>query len=216
MIRRSAFNLAGWSLLTGFAANLAACSATVLTPSPADRLREENAALEAKVKSLEYGLAEAKAELADIERSRKDAAIDPEALASKPHLAVVEVAGSSVIEVDADGRGTLMARLVPRDGRGRFIQIAGRVSIRASLLSQNGSPTLVGERKFAPLEVQDAWRSGFFGTIYLFEVPVEIPAALRSVREATVLATFHDGIGGGEYSRLSIVPIVEENGKDSP
>lgn len=188
---------------------LAGCSLKVLTPSPEDRLREENAQLETDIAALRLELEEVRKKLADLAEPGDDGATpDPEALAARPRLVGIEIAGSSVIEADREGRGVLALRLVTRDGRGRFVQVAGRVSIRASVLGRQDVPRLVGEREFDPLEVRDAWRSGFFGTLYLFEVPIEIPPGLRSAEEATVLATLHDAIGGGEYSSHELVPIV--------
>lgn len=186
---------------------LVGCNTTILTPSPADRLREENSRLEADLARTSLELEESRRKLSTIETGGAGGAIDREALAAAPRLTVIEVAGSSVIECDAGGRGTLLVRLVPMDGRGRFLQITGRVSIRASVLDSESPPTLVGERTFGPIEVRDAWRSGFFGTVYLFEIPVELPTSFDSVDEASVLATFDDAIGGGTYCRLATVPI---------
>ena len=193
------------------------CTAKVLTPSPADRLREENAGLETTVANLELELAEAEtriASLVEAEENRAGVARDPEVLAATPHLARIDIAGSSGLEIDRSGRGTLFVRLVPRDGRGRFLQIVGRVSIRASVLAEESTPALVGERSFGPIEVRNAWRSGFGGSVYLFEVPVEVPAALRDAPDATVLAILRDAIGGGEYSRIGLVRMEIRDGSE--
>jgi len=204
MSRAALAVMSNWAMFL----SLAGCNLTVLTPSPADRLREENAALEADVASLERMLEESRAQFAAIEANRRDDEIDPEAWAAMPRLTGLEVSGSSVVEVAPDGRGVLMARIVPRDGRGRFLQITGRVSVQASVMVEGFEPVLVGSRSFTPGEVRDAWRSGFFGTIYLFEVPIEIPADSRSATEASVLASFHDAVGGGTFSRLANVSIA--------
>jgi len=205
--------------LAALVVTVAGCRATVLTPGPADRLREENARLESSIAALELEVEELRRKLAAAKPAPTPGEADAEARAAAPHLAGIEISAASVIEADAAGRGTLWLRLVPRDGRGRFLQITGRVSVRASVLAEGSPPAIVGEGNYSPLEVRDAWRSGFGGSLYLFEVPIEFRDGPPSSREATVLATFRDAIGGGTYSRLALVPIdVEESPSkdDSP
>jgi hypothetical protein len=186
---------------------LCGCDMKVLTPSPADRLREENDRLQAEVDGLRMRLVESESKLAMIGAEASFVPSDREALAAAPRLSSISIASSSVLRLGADGRGTLLVRLVPGDGRGRFMQITGWVSIRSSMLDRRSPPSLIGERSFSPGEVRDAWRSGFGGSVYLFEVPVVVPEVAEEFQEATVLATFRDAIGGGEFSRHGLVPV---------
>lgn len=197
--------------------SIAGCRATVLKPTPEDRLREQVQSLEIEVESLAARNRELEASLSAIASEKPPHAIDAEAAAAQPRLAGIAIGSASGIRAEPPAAGAeaapavLTVYLEPSDGRGRFLQVTGRVSIQASMPVEGAAPALLGERSFAPAEVREAWRSGFMGTHYTFEVPVEIPiAALRSGHarpEASVLLVLRDAIGGGEFSRLATVPI---------
>ncbi|MGA0174602.1 MAG: hypothetical protein ACO38V_01335 [Phycisphaerales bacterium] len=197
---------------------IAGCRATVLKPTPADALREQVQSLEIEVDRLSMRNKELEAALARTLSAAPPHSIDAEALAVQPHLARLGVGSASGIRVAAPSKdgSTIPANLTiyvePVDGRGRFLQVTGRISIQASMPIEGAEPIRLGERSFSPAEVRDAWRGGFMGTHYTFEVPVELPAAAlanQSDPQASVLVVFRDAIGGGEFSRLVTVPIDE-------
>jgi hypothetical protein len=203
---------------------IAGCRATVLKPTPADALREQVQSLEIEVDRLALRNRELEASLAKALSEAPAHSIDAEAFAVQPHLARLGVGSASGIRIagpSKDGSpipGNLTIYVEPVDGRGRFLQVTGRISIQASMPIEGAEPIRLGERSFSPAEVRDAWRGGFMGSHYTFEVPVELPAASladRSDPQASVLVVFRDAIGGGEFSRLVAVPIDEAVG-DSP
>ena len=192
------------------------CRGTVLKPTPADRLREQVQSLEIEVDRLSMRNQELETALAEATAATSTRSIDPEAAAAQPHLVRIGIGSASGIRLEtcetgaATISGTLTVYLEPVDGRGRFLQVNGRASIQASMPIEGGEPIRIGERSFSPIEVRDAWRSGFMGTHYTFEVPVAVPAgALASTADpqASVLVVFRDAIGGGEFSRLVTVPL---------
>lgn len=211
------------ALVSTLAATLpvfAGCRATVLKPTPADSLREQVQSLEIELARVSDRNRELEAALAKAASDAPSRTVDPDAAAAHPHLVRIVVGSASGIRigpsesVDPKVHGSLRIHVEPADGRGRFLQVTGRVSIQASMPIEGGDPILLGERSFSPIEVRDAWRSGFMGTHYTFEVPVEMPrAALEASADpqASVLVVFRDAIGGGEFSRLVTVPIDDSS-----
>ncbi len=192
------------------------CRATVLKPSAADSLREQVQSLEIEVDRLSQRNRELEIALEKATSEAAIRAIDAEAAAAQPHLVRIGVGSASGIRIvgsdsgDSAIPGLLTVYIEPADGRGRFLQVTGRVSIQASMPVEGGQPIVLGERSFSLIEVRDAWRGGFMGTHYTFEVPVAMPrAALDAIPDpqASLLVVFRDAIGGGEFSRLVTVPI---------
>jgi outer membrane murein-binding lipoprotein Lpp len=192
------------------------CRATALKPSPADSLREQVQSLEIEVDRLSLRNHELEVAVEKASSEASNRVIDAEAVAAQPHLVRIGIGSASGVRigpsdvVDRMLPGSLTVYVEPVDGRGRFLQVTGRVSIQASMPVEGGEPILLGERSFSPIEVRDAWRSGFMGTHYTFEVPIEIPrTALEAVADpqASVLVVLRDAIDGGEFSRLVTVPI---------
>jgi hypothetical protein len=203
-------------LLAATLSAIAGCRATVLKPTPADALREQVQSLEIEVDRLSMRNQELEAALAKALSDAPAHSIDAEAAAVEPHLARLGIGSVSGIRLTApsqDGStipGTLTVYVEPIDGRGRFLQVTGRISIQASMPIEGEEPIRIGERSFSPAAVRDAWRGGFMGTHYTFEMPVEVPVAALAGQSdplASVLVVFRDAIGGGEFSRLVTVPI---------
>ena len=211
--------LRGWIACSAlFTAMIVGCKGTALAPTPADRLREQVQTLETQVAMLEGRNRELEAAIADrgSDSVTSPADLDAEAELARPRLARIQIGPATRIElVPADATreamsGTLFLSMDPSDGRGRFMQVVGRASVQVSIPVEGSSPIVVGERSFSPGEIRDCWRSGFMGTHYTLEVPVQIPSAVLeedSALEASVLLVFRDALGGGVYSRLVAVPI---------
>jgi outer membrane murein-binding lipoprotein Lpp len=164
---------------------LAGCSAKVLSPTPADQLRRQNAELAAKVDSLERQLSEARTALA-ADSSRLKAgggeaepaegaglALSPEAIEATPHLAGIAIAGSSHTDRPLSGEGCV-ARIyvMPVDGMGRFLQVVGTASVTLYWSPPGCEAEVLSCHEFGPLAVRAAYRSGFGGTHYTLEWPV--------------------------------------------
>ncbi len=178
--------------LAGAAIALAGCSAKVLSPTPADQLRRQNAELTAKVESLERQLSEARTALA-AESSRPKAgsgeaepgegaglALSAEAIEATPHLAGISIAGSSHTDRQLHGDGCVArVYLTPVDGMGRFLQVVGTASVTLYWSPPGCQAEVLSCHEFGPLALRAAYRSGFGGTHYTLEwpvVPVGAPA----------------------------------------
>lgn len=176
-------------------AALGGCQAKVLSPTPADQLRRQNADLAAKVASLERQLSEARTAMAESVAHRanpergtgagRDAAggapaLSPEAIAATPHLAGVSIAGSSHTDQPLQGDGCV-ARLymTPVDGLGRFIQVVGTASVTLYWSPPGCEAEVLSCHEFGPLALRDAYRSGFGGTHYTLEWPIERKGSAR-------------------------------------
>ena len=173
---------------------LAGCSAKVLSPTPADQLRRQNAELAAKVESLERQLSEARTALAEAssrpqagdgkagaELAGADASaatLSPEAIEATPHLAGMTIAGSSHTDRALSGEGCV-ARiyLTPVDGLGRFLQVVGSASVTLYWSPPGCEAEVLSCQEFGPLALRGAYRSGFGGTHYTLEWPIATTGA---------------------------------------
>lgn len=187
------------------ALSLSACGrARILSPSPADELRVEVRDLREQVEALERRNAELERSLSA--EVRAEAGGDADAEAARPRLVAIELGSASGVRRDRQDprRGTLVVYLETLDGRGRFLQATGRATVKAVSVEVDSPPRTLGERSYSPVEFRDAWRSGFMGTHYTLEVPVDIP---DGARECAVLVELREAFGGGTFSRLRTVPI---------
>lgn len=178
----------------GAALGLQACQAKVLSPTPADQLRRQNVELAAKVESLEQQLSEARtamataqarhlavAPVASADGGSGGAAAQPlsaEAVEATPHLAGIGIASSSHTDRPIRGDGCV-ARiyLTPVDGLGRFIQVVGTASVTLYWSPPGCQAEVISCHEVGPLALRDAYRSGFGGSHYTLEWPIELPAA---------------------------------------
>jgi outer membrane murein-binding lipoprotein Lpp len=157
------------------------CSGKVLSPSPADQLRRQNAELSAKVESLERQLSEARTALAAAEQrasagagtSESASTLSPEAIEATPHLAGITIAGSSHTDRPISSDGCVARVYVsPVDGRGRFMQVVGTASVTLYWSPPGCAAEVLSCQEFGPVALRDAYRSGFGGTHYTLEWPV--------------------------------------------
>jgi len=169
--------VAACAMLIGLAC--ASCSGKVLSPSPADQLRRQNAELSAKVESLERQLSEARTALAAAEQQGASAgtgpseaapALSPEAIEATPHLAGIAIASSSHTDRPLSGDGCVArVYLTPVDGLGRFMQVVGTASVTLYWSPPGCAAEVLSCQDFGPMALRDAYRSGFGGTHYTLE-----------------------------------------------
>jgi hypothetical protein len=163
-----------------------------------DVLRAQVIDLEDEVTALERRNSELEAELARM--AGDPASLPAEIRANIPNLVELSIGRlSHSVDPDGDGRADVLRVYVhPIDGRGRFIQLVGMVRVHAALLPGEGEPIRIGQETFSPDAVRDAYRSGFTGTHYTFELPIELPDG-NDVAEATVRIEHVDGRTGKRY-----------------
>ena len=165
--------------IVGLAAILFAvgCNPTVFTPNQNDELRRQVRDLEEQVNAAKAKQVELEQQLAQSAKSAEEkSSIDPAILAATPHVASVQIGGSSgylASKVGVETGGcTARIYLEPSDGLGRFLQIVGSVQISVFDLKAGGNSQTLGTAEFSPGQVRDAWRGGILGTHYTFEIPL--------------------------------------------
>lgn len=159
-------------------------------------LREQNATLRERVAGLESERDELQVKLGAQAASAAgrtgtangDAALAAQIASAMPAVVGVEIDGLSGPS-PRDARKVIVY-VLPRDGRGRFTQVVGKLAVR--VLVREGAPGSgstpereVGKVELSPAQLRDAYRSGFAGTNYMVEV--DIGAAGHSVGNATLV-----------------------------
>jgi hypothetical protein len=188
--------------IVGLAAILFAvgCNPTVFTPNQNDALRRQVRDLEEQVNAAKAKQVELEQQLVQSAKSAEEkSSIDPAILAATPHVASVQIGGSSGFLASKVGveTGGCTARiyLEPSDGLGRFLQIVGSVQISVFDLRAGGKSQTLGTAEFSPSQVRDAWRGGILGSHYTFEIPLA-GSDWNCQGSVTAKLEFHDGTTG--------------------
>lgn len=174
-----------------------------------DRLRLENLELTRAVQATQDQLDRRETELAALREGQ--GLTPPEA--QSPSLAELTLGRYSSL-ADADRNGTAeTARLylLPRDGDGRFLPVAGTAEVQVFGVTlpddPDGDPvwgeTPMAKRLLAEDEWDDAYRTGFTGTHYRVELP--LVAVEPRPRAVGVRVTFHDSGSGGLFRAEAVL-----------
>lgn len=196
-----------------------------------DALRRQVIDLEAQVQSLTAERGELQAKVAEMSRER-DASIDSgsaaaEVVESLPRCAGIEFSRYSGL-ADRDGTPgpeAIDVYLRPFDGRRRFVQVAGRLSITATLVpsgsaqeplgtavsqptaprgSATTQPRTLTRVDLGPRELREAYRSGPLGTHYSVSLPLNPPnQPLDGV--VVVYVTLIDAISGLSHEATQVL-----------
>ncbi|MBX3355798.1 MAG: hypothetical protein KF724_08875 [Phycisphaeraceae bacterium] len=186
--------------------------AKILNPSPGDALRAENLQLRDEVQRLTQQTRELETRLEESRRSASASGqtavpsaarmLDPEEDAALPRLASVQIEGTSEVILGGSGGGqvpaTLRLRILPLDGRGRFMQIVGRLTVSAACVRAGSAPEEVMRAVIGPGAIRDGWRSSFMGTGYAFEIPLQLSGSLREC-PLTISIRFDDALSGRAF-----------------
>jgi len=89
--------------------------------------------------------------------------------------------------------------VTPEDDLARFVQMVGRLSVNVAVLPAAGAARTIAQRAFGPGEIRAAYRSGFTGSHYTIEVPID-PAAAGDAGVVDVRVTFEDGLTGMRHT----------------
>lgn len=164
-------SLTAAAALSAAAVFFCACAphAVVGAKTDKDDLRRERAEAIARAERAEAERDELAAKLAEAERAR-DVTLDREILAAIPRVAEIKLTDPVIIE-QRDGTLTILAQVRPADGRRRFVQAVGNLSIELiavaeSLTAGSPEPARLGLIQLSPTELRDAYRSGVGGTGY--------------------------------------------------
>jgi hypothetical protein len=142
-------------------------------------LRGENATLREQVTNLEREREEWRVKaLANAATSGALPAASPATDEAAQLAAQVAAALPAVVALEVDALSGPAPRdpskfivyVQPRDGRGRFTQVVGRLTVR--VLAQDPVERELARADLSPIELRDAYRSGFVGTNYTIELPM--------------------------------------------
>ncbi|MSR18887.1 MAG: hypothetical protein EXS00_06955 [Phycisphaerales bacterium] len=184
---------------------LTGCSAKILSPTLGDEYRREIADLTARLDKTSLELEELKSKLG--REQVPPGQLSAEALAAMPLLAGVTLGGTTGLWPATAGDGGCLLRVyvMPEDGRGRFTQIVGSIDV-SLVTAVEGCEAQSLCRSFGPGEIRDAWRSGFMGTHYTFEIPVPSPDACEA--GGALRVSFQDAISGRTFEHEIAIPGV--------
>lgn len=200
-----------------------ACTVTAIPPTTADRNREQVVKLENEVDQLRRRTQELESALAAADGKgllRLDGQpLDPAVLAAAPLATSLEL-GRFGGPVDTDGDGApdlLRLYLRPLDGRGETVQVAGSASVEVLWLDGAGVSRSVGALRLDPAAWRDSLRSGFMGTHYTVEVPLDIPTG-ADTRGGSMIAriSVRDGLTGRTLATESLHTLPGPVGPTSP
>ena len=155
-----------------------------------DSLRRQVVELEAEVNRLRAERNEFESQLIELARVQQAGSGDlgADVIAALPRCAGIRIGRYSGLS-DRDGlRGpeVVDVYVTPFDGRQRFVQVVGRLTVEVALLPPlDGSddrqvePRVIARQVLGPAELRDAYRSSPAGTHYSLRLPVEHPGAVE-------------------------------------
>lgn len=187
------------------AAAVAGCRGRALAPNANDALRAELA-----TRTTERDAAVARA--SELETKLKSAEAvasgggDPEADAARPALARIAVSSLTTVRTRGSAEADLALIVVPTDGLGRVIQVAGTLKVSVAALVPGSEPVPAGSLVLRPLELRDRYRTGFMGTHYTVELPLAWRATGGSATAFAVAVEFTDGASGRAFTASATVP----------
>lgn len=163
-----------------------------------DRLRTQAMELQQQNRDLTNRTAELEAQIL---RASDDDGVAQDVRDATPHVAAISIdAISHVLDENGDGRpDTLVVYVTPSDGRGRFVQMVGDLSVHMAMLPTDSDAVSIGRIRLGPSELRDAYRSTFLGTHYTITMPISVPDSPHRTG-CTVKAEFLDGYDGRRVS----------------
>ena len=188
---------------------MSACHATVLTPSPADALRQQALELEAKNSALESQVEELQAQLARQNNSPTKAP-SAELEQATPRAAKISIGQLSraLPKKEVAGKPTQPEQLVifvnAQDARGHALQLTGDLTIEASLQSA-GKVVSLAVAHWGPAQLRNAYRAGLGSPHYSLETPIQIPPNMSDAT-ALVVLTYVDGWTGRTLKTERAIP----------
>lgn len=188
--------------------------------SSGDVLRKQNLELQNQVAQLQKDASELRAKLAELVGAGGSGK-SSEVAEATPRIASVEIdflsgpTADSSTPPQSDRNRTVAVYIKPLDGRGRFIQATGKLTVEVSRLvslnqgeqgATDAPARLLGSRTLEPLQLRDAYRAGFTGTYYV--VDISVPASdVQTPGQLLLRARFADAITGASFEASRIVAL---------
>lgn len=151
-----------------------------------DRLRREVLELKDQVANLKGETDELKTKVA---MASKPSPMKPDAIAALPVVTHLDLGAFSNVIPPMGPATAVRVEFYPKDGRDRFVQCVGQVSVEVLLLPAEvgvGEPKRVGTLTLDPPALRDAYRSGVLGTYYEATVPLSSDMS-EAAREGALL-----------------------------
>lgn len=177
-----------------------------------DRLRQEMLDKDKKQRELEGEITELKVKLA--EACRAQTPLPDDVLHALPRVTSLEVSSLCGFEpTDANVPASAVSVwFETQDGRGRFVQAVGTVTISALILppkvgDAGPEPQGVAKLTLSPVQLRDAYRSSFTGTHYAAEIKLDQPVERGPGRTPSLLVRieFHDAITGQDLKAERVI-----------
>lgn len=175
------------------------------------RLRTELAETQKQVAALNAEREELLTKLAEANSARQ-AALTPDVLAALPRVAGVRIGSLSGLAPSDRALAATRADIYvePFDGRDRFVQIVGTLSVEAVVMGRAADgkepPRVLASQMLTPAQVRDAYRSGFTGTHYSVELPFS-PAMAERKGTLLLRVRFADALSGREFAAEKIIEL---------
>jgi len=163
-----------------------------------DRLRRENRRLADE----SAALAAERDELSTkVREAAREGPLPPDVVEALPRCASIEIGRySGISPAGRTARPTgLVVYIEPLDGKRRFVQVAGVLSVTARLLPRAGAPgdgVELARVTLGPRELREVYRSGLGGTHYTIEVPVAFDADALATGTLILQAELRDAVTG--------------------
>jgi hypothetical protein len=190
------------------------CRGRILAPSTTDATRQELATRTDERDAARARVSELETEVARLAAAQTPV-IDPEAANATPALASVGIstlsaailASAAPTDASAPHRATLTLVIVPLDGFGRVLQVVGTLKVTVATLIPGLPPLAAATLTLTPAPLRDAYRTGFLGTHYTIELPLDwdSPEAARAV---AVSIEFTDALTGRAFPAAATIPLL--------
>jgi hypothetical protein len=200
-------------VLASTASLLCACSGRVLAPSTADGLRSEIVERTRERDAAKAQVEELQTKLLELTQAR-DVRIDPEAAEAMPALARVSISSLSTARLLDPNHANLAVVLVPTDGLGRFIQMTGTLRCSAFAMIPGRDTRSEGKITLGPKALRDSYRTGFMGTHYTVELPIQWDGA-EPATSMSVAISFTDALTGKVFESSETVAIIKASASTS-
>jgi hypothetical protein len=169
-----------------------------------DELRRDRMELQEQVDQLETDLA---LRVAEIDKLKQQIGTQGTVEgADVPHVVALKF-GRYTGGIDTSGDDVddlIRIYLQTLDQHGRAIPVAGKATVQLVSIPEEGDPTVVTSRVFAPGELDAAYRQGLTGTHYTLEVALPDSTPNEAL---TVKVTLTDSASGATLTFQDAVPV---------
>lgn len=207
---------------------VAACAALVVLAAAGCRAKpknfdNENDSLRRQVGQLESEVARLSAERNEAIAQREIALQQLSAATGEPAAAVVRSMPASagirigrltggVAEADPERVDAVEVYIRPHDGRQRFVQVAGTMTVEVVQLAEPGAamamPALVGKVTLTPEQLREAYRSSVMGTHYAVRVPLDPPINKAVMGRFAITVLLEDAVSGQRHVATEVTDRV--------